>query len=314
MLKIVITKSVKPFYNISLEARLLDVCDGRTVFLYLWRNESTVVIGKNQNAFKECDVKKLEAEGGHLVRRMTGGGAVYHDVKNLNFSFVTHKDNYDVVKQTEVILRAVKKLGIDAERTGRNDITAGGRKFSGNSFLTKNEIKLHNGTILVDTNTEKMMRYLTVSPDKMKSKGVDSVRSRVVNLNELCPGITTELLEEKLRESFEEVYGLKAERIDESEFDFEEIDKLRRERFQNDDWRFGANPVFENVLEKRFDWGGAEVHFTCEKGVIREIKIYSDALDAEEIERVEKVLRNKPLRSLKEANETLIYSDIVSLF
>jgi len=173
---------------------------------------------------------------------------------------------------------------------------------------------LHNGTILVDTDTEKMMRYLTVSPDKMKSKGVDSVKSRVVNLSELNPSVTTELLEEKLSESFEEVYGIEAERVDEKEFDLDEIGKIQKERFQNDTWRFGANPVFENVLEKRFDWGGVEVRFASKKGTITDIKIYSDALDADEIERVEKVLKQRPLRDLNEKNETLIYRDIVSLF
>ena len=315
-IKVVVTESVNPFYNISLEARLLDVCDEKTVFMYLWKNDNTVVIGKNQNAFKECDIKKLESESGHLVRRMTGGGAVYHDVKNVNFSFYAHKDNYDVVKQAQVILLAVKKLGINAERSGRNDITVDGRKFSGNSFLTKGEIKLHNGTILVDTDTEKMTKFLTVSLDKMKSKGVDSVRSRVVNLKELCPGLTTERLQEKLLESFDEVYGLKAEIVCEKDLGLAEVDTIRKERFENDEWRFGTNPAFANVLEKRFDWGSAEIRYSSAKGVITEIKIFSDALDAEEIERVEGALNKKEIKALNETakNEGTIYKDIVSLF
>ena len=98
-IKAIVTQSVNPFYNIALEARLLDVCDKDTVYLYLWKNDKTVVVGKNQNAFKECKVSLLESEGGHLVRRLTGGGAVFHDVNNLNFTFVAHADNYDLKKQ-----------------------------------------------------------------------------------------------------------------------------------------------------------------------------------------------------------------------
>ena len=316
-IKAVVTDSVDPFYNISLEARLLDMCDDKTVYLYLWRNDRTVVIGKNQNAFKECRVDLLESEGGHLVRRLTGGGAVYHDKNNLNFSFVAHKDNYDLARQMAVVLHAVRRCGIKAEQNGRNDITVDGKKFSGNSFLTKGDIKLHNGTILIDTSSSEMEKYLTVSAEKMKSKGVNSVRSRVVNLKQLDKSLTTGKMAMLLLRSFGDIFDLPVQLIREDELDCEKIFEIEREVFQNDEFRFGKNPSFENSLKKRFDWGEIEICFSSEKGVITNVEVFSDALDAEAVEQTKAFLLGKPLAHLKQlvkGNDNKILSDAVSLF
>ena len=124
--------------------------------MYLWQNRHTVVIGKNQNCWKECKVNSLENDGGYLVRRLSGGGAVFHDMGNLNFTFMVRQPDYDVEKQQGVILRAVQMLGIHGERTGRNDITVDGRKFSGNAFLQVGEQCYHHGTIMLNANTEDM--------------------------------------------------------------------------------------------------------------------------------------------------------------
>ena len=200
-----------PYPNFGMEEYLLYHVEEEECILYLWQNEKTVVIGRNQNAWKECRREELEAAGGHLVRRLSGGGAVFHDLGNLNFTFITRKDNYDVTKQTEVILRAVKKLGVNAERTGRNDITVDGRKFSGNAYYETGDFCYHHGTILLSVDKEEMARYLNVSREKLRSKSVDSVKSRVANLIEFVPDLTVRRMRDSLEESFGEVYGLPAD-------------------------------------------------------------------------------------------------------
>ena len=316
-IKAIVTKSIDPFFNISLEARLLDVCDENTVYLYLWKNDKTVVVGKNQNAFKECKVNQLENEGGHLVRRLTGGGAVFHDVNNLNFTFVAHEDNYDLKKQQTVLLTAAKHLGINAEISGRNDILADGRKFSGNSFLTKGQIKMHNGTVLINTNHDEMAKYLTVSQAKMQSKGVDSVRSRVVNLIEFDKTLTTDKMTQVILQSFGEIYGLPVEMIEQDTLDINEIKKLCDEVFANDNFRFGRNPSFSNSVGKRFDWGEIEVVFQSDKGVITDIEIYSDALDTDAVQKTKEFLLGKEIANLNKTKldkENKVLIDTVSLF
>ena len=133
-LTIIESDSTNPYKNLALENWLLDHVAEDEVILYLWQNQHTVVVGKNQNAWKECNISTLEADGGHLARRLSGGGAVYHDLGNLNFTFLAHKARYDVAKQLEVILRGLQRLGIEAEKSGRNDILVDGRKVSGNAF------------------------------------------------------------------------------------------------------------------------------------------------------------------------------------
>ena len=316
-IKAIITDSINPFDNISLEARLLDVCDENTVYLYLWKNGKTVVVGKNQNAFKECKVNLLESEGGHLIRRLTGGGAVFHDVNNLNFTFVAHEDNYDLKKQQTVLLTAAKHLGINAEISGRNDILADGRKFSGNSFLTRGQIKMHNGTVLINTNHDEMAKYLTVSQAKMKSKGVDSVRSRVVNLIEFDNTLTTDKMAKVILQSFGEVYGLPVELVGEEQLDKTQIDKIKNEIFANDNFRFGRNPSFSNSVSQRFDWGEIEVVFQSQKGVITDIEVFSDALDTEAVAQTKQFLLSKniaELNKLKLDTKNKVLIDTVSLF
>ena len=199
--------STDPERNLAMEEYLLSHTEPGECILYLWQNQHTVVIGKNQNCWKECNVSLLEEEGGRLVRRLSGGGAVYHDLGNLNFTFLVRKADYDLDRQLSVIAGAVESFGIPVEKSGRNDLLAAGRKFSGNAFYESGDFCYHHGTLLVDVDTGKMGRYLTVSKEKLKSKGVDSVRSRVGNLKELCPKLTIQKLSEAMKKSFAEVYG-----------------------------------------------------------------------------------------------------------
>ena len=314
-IKAVVTDSTEPFHNIALESRLLDVCDGHTVYMYLWRNDKTVVIGKFQNAFQECDIDRLQSVGGTLVRRLTGGGAVYHDVNNLNFSFVAHKDNYDKARQQAVILRAVRRLGIKAEVSGRNDITVDGKKFSGNSFLTRGDVTLHNGTIMIDTDKDMMSKCLTVSKDKMQSKGVASVRSRTVNLRQYDKTLTTGKMALELLRAFGDVYELPVQLIKEDELGSAEIEKIKTDVFMNDAFRFGTNPSFTDTVSGRFAWGGVEVRYSSGRYAVsvreRICKVFAGRLQAVRKRRCDRrylhvsIYRRKTLRALCHFPESL---------
>ena len=178
--------------NLAADEWFLDHLPEDTVLLYFYINDNAVIIGKNQNPWRECDLTAMEQDGVQLVRRVSGGGAVYHDGGNLNFSFIASRTRYDEQKQFELILQAVRSLGIACEFSGRNDLLAEGRKFSGNAFCHRGPNCQHHGTLLVDADMGRLQRYLKPDPRKLRAKGVASVRSRVCNLKELCPGLTAE--------------------------------------------------------------------------------------------------------------------------
>lgn len=266
-----------PYQNLALEEYLLLHCKEGQCILYLWQNEKTIVIGRNQNAWKECLVDKLNAQNGRLTRRLSGGGAVYQDLGNLNFTFLIHKTDYDVNRQLEVITRAVRKLGANAVKSGRNDILVDGKKFSGNAYYEQGQHCYHHGTLMVNVNLEDLSKYLTVSKEKLESKGVDSVKSRVVNLTELIPGLTVKELKEKLLEAFEEVYGLNANILKEEELDQEEL-TVSAERFSSREWLYGRKIDFQHELSRRFPWGQVTLQLKIGKGKIEDAYIISDSM------------------------------------
>ena len=267
---------------------LLNVADDECI-LYLWQNENTVVIGRNQNPWKECKVRELEESGGRLARRLSGGGAVYHDMGNLNFTFLATKENYNVDRQLEVIIKAVNNLGVPAMKSGRNDITVEDRKFSGNAFYSSGEKCYHHGTILVEVDMPSLSKYLNVSKAKLKSKGVDSVKSRVTNLNEYVPNLTIDRLRNKLIIAFGEIYGSKPVHIDEGQL-AKDILLLGTDKFSSWEWKYGRKIEFSDSLERRFAWGDIELQFVVEGGVIKNCRAYSDALDTELFEQIPKCL------------------------
>ena len=265
-----------PYRNLAIEKYLTFHVPENECILYLWQNRRTVVIGRNQNPWKECNIEKLIEDGGYLVRRLSGGGAVYHDLGNLNFTFCVRKKDYDVSRQLEVILRAVRSLGIPAEKTGRNDLTAEGRKFSGNAFYESGDFCYHHGTIMMDVDSAALERYLRVSAEKLRGKGVDSVRSRVVNLKEYRSDLTAELLSERLKSAFSEVYGLPVSNVGEV------LDKeIRKDTafFASRDWNYGRNMPFTNSVSGRFDWGGIEILLKVNRGRVEDVMCHSDAMD-----------------------------------
>ena len=285
------TANTYPYRNLAMEEYLLLHCDKEECILYLWQNRNTIVIGRNQNAWKECLVSKLEEEDGYPVRRLSGGGAVYHDLGNLNFTFLVRKENYNVDRQLNVILEAVKKLGIHAEKSGRNDILIDGHKFSGNAFYEQGDCCYHHGTLMVNVNLGELSRYLTVSKDKLKSKGVDSVRARVANLTEYAPDLTVDELKKKLLEAFEEVYGLKANILKDTDLDADEVEE-RTQKFASWNWIFGRKLEFQYELSNRFPWGQVTLQMQVRNGRIKDVNVYSDSMKPAFIEEVSRYLKS----------------------
>ena len=294
--------SFDPYLNLAMEQHLLETVESGCCLLYLWRNENTVVIGRNQNPWSECRTSLLEEEGGHLARRLSGGGAVFHDLGNLNFTFLVSTADYDLEKQQRVLLNACRQYGIPAELSGRNDLTADGRKFSGNAFYHSGPRSYHHGTILMNVDTEKLSRYLTPAKAKLQTKGVSSVRARIVNLTELCPAVTIDGMKKALTDSFETVYGLKSTRRTLDTADQNRVEELRA-LYAGWDWRFGQKLPFTFCVEGRFSWGGTELQLNVSEGIIREARLYTDAMDGSLSSRLESAITGSSLRmeSLRQA-------------
>lgn len=277
-LRICTTKSVNPYYNLALEKHLMDQVLPGECILYLWQNQNTVVIGRNQNAWAECRTGLLEEEGGYLARRLSGGGAVFHDLGNLNFTFLVNGEDYDVDRQLGVIQRACQMAGIAAEKSGRNDVLAQGRKFSGNAFYHSEGKAYHHGTLLICADMEKLQRYLSPSKAKLAAKGVSSVRSRVVNLQELSPELTCQKMQEYMINAFSQVYGRECTDIKLREKDIAAVEALAQE-YSSWEYLYGSPLPFQFQCEGRFQWGSVQIQLDAKSGVITKAKVYSDAMD-----------------------------------
>ena len=270
--------SANPYENLAVEEYLLSRVREDESILYLWQNDKTVVIGKNQNPYLECDLHALECDGGFLARRLSGGGAVFHDLGNLNFTFLSPNKLFDKDIQTDIVLSALKKLGFEAQASGRNDITADGKKISGSAYCRGKNASFHHGAILVDTDIQSLSKYLTVPHDKMVSKGVKSVRSRVANLRELDDTITVQKVKDALIASFLEFHGGAGNHIVFEEADLKKIDVLKQ-KYSSDDFRIGKFIEFDAELNGRYMWGGVNVRLKINDGVILAAQIFSDAMD-----------------------------------
>ena len=278
-----------PHYNIATEKYLLDHVEEGQCILYLWQNKNTVVIGRNQNAWAECRTTLLEEEGGKLARRLSGGGAVFHDLGNLNFTFLMCDEDYDLDRQFEVIRLACENLGIPVEKSGRNDLLADGKKFSGNAFYHSHGHAYHHGTLLVNADMEKLSRYLTPPKAKLEAKGVSSVRSRVTNLKDLCPGLTIPMLKEQMKKAFESVYGMAAQTLAPDSTALAEIESAEKE-LADWQWCYGPRLPFSFACEARFQWGSIRLQLQVESGRITAANVYSDAMEWELADTVSQAL------------------------
>lgn len=259
--EVVIAEKHNPYFNIAMEEYLTLHGDTDTITLFLWQNEHTIVIGRNQNAFTQVKVSEFQKNNGNLVRRLSGGGAVYHDLGNLNFTFIMDSKYFDVRRQSKVILNSLKQYGLEATFSGRNDLIIDQKKFSGNAYYHHQGRSYHHGTLLVNVEMDTLSRYLNVSLQKLSSNAVQSIKSRVTNLSALNPDITVDSLKQHLVKAFADEYHGELSMRDFTTQELEFIE-TRSKHFASDDWNF--NPRFKATFEQRARFAWAETAITLE--------------------------------------------------
>lgn len=297
-----------PRINLALEEYALRNFKHGQDFLLFYVNEPSIIIGRNQNTLEEINQEYIEKHGIHVVRRMSGGGAVYHDLGNLNFSFITDYDMQSLnnfKKFTSPVIKVLNdKMGVPAEMSGRNDILVDGRKISGNAQYSTNARMFSHGTLLFDTNLGEVVNALNVRMSKIQSKGHKSVRSRVANISEFLeqPMSTKEFRETLLQGLYEQREEFETYHLTEEEW--KGVYALRDERYGNWEWNYGRSPKFNLLRDKRFEGiGELDLRLQVENGHIQYLKIFGDFFGQKPVADIEKLLAgvryDKP--ALKEA-------------
>ncbi|MCM3636822.1 lipoate--protein ligase [Sporosarcina luteola] len=285
-----------PRINLAIEEYVLKNMDiDKDPFLLFYINEPSIIIGKNQNTVEEINTEYVDANGIHVVRRLSGGGAVYHDLGNLNYSFITKDDGEsfrNFKKFTEPVIKALGEMGVTAELLGRNDILVEGRKVSGNAqFATQGRMFTH-GTLMFDTEIERVVSALKVKKDKIESKGIKSIRSRVANISEFIEGPMTieQFRMEILKSIFEGEENIQYWEL--TDEDWDNIRALSAERYGNWDWNYGKSPKFNMQHSHRFPVGGIDVRLQVEKGnIINDVNIFGDFFGVGDVAVVEDSLK-----------------------
>ena len=268
-------KSHDPAWNLALEEHLFRLAgrNGQNYVMF-WRNAPSIIVGRFQNTAEEIDEAAVAEAGVKVVRRPTGGGAVYHDLGNLNYSFIVAHDNlsdFDFSALTEPILKTLRHLGVAAEPAGRNDLTVGGLKFSGTAQEAGPASVLYHGTLLYDVDLNRLGQLLKVDPAKYESKGVKSVRSRVCNLKPLLPkNFSLQDLEDEL------VREIKARPLSLTPADLVAVKEIRAAKYDRWEWNWGRSPEFTVRQDKRFTWGAISLRLKVVDGYIREAGIFGD--------------------------------------
>lgn len=291
MCQILVSQTLSPQVNLAFEEYLVSKATSKTDIFFLWQNDETVVIGRNQNPWKECNVPRIKSDNIHMVRRLTGGGAVFHDQGNLNFTFIS-KYRDDVIDDNfKVIIEALKQLNIDSSFNGRNDLLVKERKVSGNAFVLNGNIQCHHGTLLVDADLERLKDYLTVSKLKLEAKGIESVRSRVENLKTFNEDLTVDLIVNTLIDTFkaDRKTEVNAVYLDESEMK-EEIKDFKN-RYMDWSWNYGSTPKFDVQFNGRFDWGEWEINLNVKNSKIVKATVYTDSNDVRVSEMIQDSLK-----------------------
>jgi len=283
-----------PRINLAIEEYLLKTMNvEEDPFLLFYINEPSIIIGKNQNTSEEINTDYVDSNGIHVVRRLSGGGAVYHDLGNLNYSFITVDDGNsfrNFRKFTEPVVKALQSLGVDAELSGRNDLMAEGRKVSGNAqFSTRGRMFSH-GTLMFDTEVDAVVSALKVSKEKIESKGIKSIRSRVANISEFLQESmsVTEFRNAILHSIFEGEENVRYYEL--TDEDWKNIHELSKERYGNWDWNYGKSPKFNIKHSHRFPVGGIDVRLHVEKGIVQDANIYGDFFGVGDVSEIEQAI------------------------
>lgn len=289
-----------PRINLAIETFLLKnkLIDEPILLFYI--NQPSIIIGKNQNTIEEINQTYVDANHIHVVRRLSGGGAVYHDFGNLNFSFIMPNDGEsfrNFAKFTQPIINALHELGVTgAQLKGRNDLVIDDKKFSGNAVYAANGKMFAHGTILFDSNIDEVVNALNVKPEKIASKGIKSIRSRVTNIKPYLPAQYQSMDTKAFRDALLlkifnvttiseiKTYQLTAQ-------DRQHIDAISDEYYRNWDWNYGKSPEFELIRQQRFPIGSIEIKLNVDKGIIKDIRIFGDFFGQGEIKDIEQLLQ-----------------------
>lgn len=303
-----------PYFNLALEEYVFERMDKSKSYFMLWQNDNTIVVGKYQNTAEEIDQAYVDAHGIRVARRLSGGGAVYHDKGNLNFTFIVDQAdapglNFKIF--VEPVIRALARFGVHAEFTGRNDLTIDGMKFSGNAQYARRGRLLHHGCIMLDSNLTSVADALRVKEAKFASKAVKSVRSRVTTINAHAPApISMEDFKGALKECA--MASGELEPCTLTEEDLAAIRKLRDEKYATWAWNYGCSPAYDMRREMKFPAGLVTAHLSAEGGKIKAVRFYGDFFGGE-LGELEGAMVGLPLDGhLTEALEALRVGDYMS--
>ncbi|KKF57856.1 lipoate--protein ligase [Streptococcus uberis] len=316
-MKYIVNKSNNPAYNIALEAYAFRELLSEDEIFILWINEPAIIIGKHQNTIQEINKEYIDAHGIHVARRLSGGGAVYHDLNNLNYTIISNKSEegaFDFKTFSQPVIETLEDLGVKAEFTGRNDLEINGKKFCGNAQAYYKGRMMHHGCLLFDVDMTVLGDALKVSKDKIESKGIKSVRARVTNiLDELPEKITVNEFSDKILAKMKETYPDMTEYVL-SEDELAKIQKSADEQFGNWDWVYGKAPEYTIERNVRYPAGKINTFANVEKSIIKNIKIYGDFFGIKDVQDIEELLvgtryENKDvLEKLKTIDTTQYFS------
>ncbi|MDP3306077.1 MAG: lipoate--protein ligase [Erysipelotrichaceae bacterium] len=293
-MRYLLNKSTNPYFNLALDEYALKHIHLDEDFFFLWRNEPSVIVGKNQNTLEEINQAFIDKNNIKVARRVSGGGAVYHDLGNLNFTFIMNVDDPGEVsykKFVQPVIDALAQMGVRAEASGRNDILINGLKISGNAQRMANKKLMHHGTLLYDVNIENLVQALHVADDKYISNGVKSVRSRVTNIKEHLPDSTD------IVDFWDSLHFFLSNKGKDKEIvlNEKEIAKIEFEamnRFATWDWIYGKSPEFNFVNKKRFKGGSLEVKADVKHGHIQSIRFMGDYIGLKDVDAIEAIVKN----------------------
>lgn len=316
-MKYIVNKSNNPAYNIALEAYAFRELLSEDEIFILWINEPAIIIGKHQNTIQEINKEYIDAHGIHVARRLSGGGAVYHDLNNLNYTIISNKSEegaFDFKTFSQPVIETLADLGVKAEFTGRNDLEINGKKFCGNAQAYYKGRMMHHGCLLFDVDMTVLGDALKVSKDKIESKGIKSVRARVTNiLDELPEKITVNEFSDKILAKMKETYPDMTEYVL-SEDELAKIQKSADEQFGNWDWVYGKAPEYTIERNVRYPAGKINTFANVERSIIKNIKIYGDFFGIKDVQDIEELLvgtryENKDvLEKLKTIDTTQYFS------
>jgi len=293
--KIIISTENDPMYNLALEGYLIEESSEDIEILYLWQNSMCIVHGRSQNPWSECKVTEFTNDGGTVVRRASGGGAVYQDLGNICFTILSPASQKSKERNFAIVCDALKQLGLQGEVSGRNDLMVNSKKISGSAFQITSQRFCHHGTMLINANLANAAKYLTPHSKKLESKGIKSVASRIANLTDFDSSIDKDSFNKAIITAFENVFEIEENPKYVGKEMLAEHLKLREkfEMFSSLDWRLGKTPEFTHKTEFKNEFGLFSVHLLVQQGIITDAKVFSDSLDPDSVDKISPLLIGK---------------------